>query len=269
MTGLFALWVYDLAKQQVQSDSGMSITRWEQFLSGEPNTMGDALAGFIGSLTLIWVVASVVQQSMELRAQRQEFSEMVRAQDAQVRALEAQAALFEDEKRHRAEKEISELLASLLDELAEFMSSCPKIVWKIRRRKDNLSAKLLGVEGKPEWYTDNLMLFDTLSKESFSTENALRTHFKRLAAARASLVPRAGTRKIVECPNGDLRMCGLLERLSALVDLQGKMSLADRVRFKILGIQKALEDFDLICQLPVWDERKSGEDASGSKVKQP
>lgn len=79
--------------------------------------MGDTLAGFVGSLTLIWVIASVLQQSMELRAQRREFSEMVRAQDAQVKALEAQGKLFEDEKRRRDLDAVRRYIDALLESL--------------------------------------------------------------------------------------------------------------------------------------------------------
>jgi hypothetical protein len=126
VTCLFALWVYGLASEQVQTGSGLPINRWDQFISGEPNTMGDTLAGFIGSLTLIWVVASVIQQSMELRAQRREFAEMVRAQDAQVRALEAQSRIFEDERLTRlqdsAAKELDQLLKTLHRSLKEISS---------------------------------------------------------------------------------------------------------------------------------------------------
>ncbi len=55
-------------------------------------------------MTLIWIVASVFQQSLELRAQRLEFKKMVEAQDAQVKALEAQSDIFKDERKRNNEK---------------------------------------------------------------------------------------------------------------------------------------------------------------------
>ncbi|MCB6179505.1 hypothetical protein LHP98_15385 [Rhodobacter sp. Har01] len=103
----FAWFTWTLANEVTEQD-GIESTRYEHFLSGRPNELGDTLAGFVGSLTLIWVVASVIQQSMELRAQRKEFMAMADAQGAQVRALDAQIAILQDEKRRMVEKEADE-----------------------------------------------------------------------------------------------------------------------------------------------------------------
>jgi hypothetical protein len=112
-TSVFGWYTFKLA-QEVATVGGVTASRYQHFLAGRPNEMGDTLAGFVGSLTLIWVVASVLQQSMELRAQRREFSEMVRAQDSQVRALEAQISIFQDEKRRRDQSEARELYEQYL-----------------------------------------------------------------------------------------------------------------------------------------------------------
>ena len=84
------------------------ISRWDWFFKLPPNAMGDTLAGLLGALTLIWIIASVFHQSKELgdqreimREQKREFELMVKAQNAQVCALEAQAVIFDDEKRRR------------------------------------------------------------------------------------------------------------------------------------------------------------------------
>jgi hypothetical protein len=115
-TSVFGWYTIHLA-QEVTTMDEVTASRFEHFIAGRPNEMGDTLAGFVGSLTLIWVVASVLQQSMELRAQRREFAEMVRAQDAQVSALQAQARIFEDEKASRDEQKAGEVFDELLDKL--------------------------------------------------------------------------------------------------------------------------------------------------------
>ncbi len=117
LTAGFASWVYFLA-HEVTVHGTFRATRWEHFLQGRPSELGDALAGFVGSLTLIWVVASVIQQSMELKAQRREFVEMVRAQDAQVSALEAQAEVFRDEQKSRHQEDAKETLDAALTRIA-------------------------------------------------------------------------------------------------------------------------------------------------------
>ena len=120
-TALFALYTWHLAIEVV-TIGDITQTRFQHFLAGAPNSMGDTLAGFIGSLTLIWVVASVVQQSMELRAQRREFSAMAKAQDAQVEALKSQTALLEDERLRRNQSVASDYIETLLISLKEVLS---------------------------------------------------------------------------------------------------------------------------------------------------
>lgn len=122
LTALFIWWAWSLALE-VTLEGGISGKRWEHFLSGRPNELGDTLAGFVGSLTLIWVVASVFQQSMELRAQRQEFEEMAEAMKQQVEAMKAQSdllvfqrtALEQNQAKDNLERSLSMLVASLRD----------------------------------------------------------------------------------------------------------------------------------------------------------
>lgn len=63
------------------------IYRWQQFMRLPPNAMADTLSGIGATLTLIWVVASVFQQSLELRAQREEFRKMAEKQGEQSAVL--------------------------------------------------------------------------------------------------------------------------------------------------------------------------------------
>ena len=62
---------------------GEQLYRWQQFMRLPPNAMADTLSGIGATLTLIWVVASVFQQSLELRAQREEFRKMAEKQGEQ------------------------------------------------------------------------------------------------------------------------------------------------------------------------------------------
>jgi hypothetical protein len=67
---------------------------------------------------LIWVVASVFQQSKELKAQRREFEQMSHAMQAQVRAMQEQTLLLEDERRRRDHESAKHILNELLSKLA-------------------------------------------------------------------------------------------------------------------------------------------------------
>ncbi len=122
VTAAFARSVYQLANEvSIQGD--ISATRWEHFLNGQPNELGDTLAGFVGSLTLIWVVASVIQQSMELKAQRREFAKMVEAQDAQVRALQAQADIFLNDLEMRMQSQAAKKFHQMMEHIWTWIES--------------------------------------------------------------------------------------------------------------------------------------------------
>jgi hypothetical protein len=83
--GVFLL-VGLLAFGSVRVDE-VEIYRWQQFMRLPPNAMADTLSGIGATLTLIWVVASVFQQSLELRAQREEFRKMAEKQGEQSAVL--------------------------------------------------------------------------------------------------------------------------------------------------------------------------------------
>jgi hypothetical protein len=101
---------------------------WATFLTLSPNEVGDTLAGFAGALAFIWIVVTVWLQSSELaqqrevlREQKEEFKLMVAAQNAQVRALEAQALILENEQKQRNEIHAEKTLYALYDALADRM----------------------------------------------------------------------------------------------------------------------------------------------------
>jgi autonomous glycyl radical cofactor GrcA len=111
---------------------------WERFWASKPNEIGDTLAGFAGTLAFIWIVVTVWLQSTELaeqrevlREQKEEFKLMVSAQNAQVRALEAQAAVFEHEKTMRVEAGQDQLVNSLLWALERDIVDAVDTYWDI------------------------------------------------------------------------------------------------------------------------------------------
>ncbi|MCI2394309.1 hypothetical protein [Aliiroseovarius sediminis] len=92
-------------------------TKWDYIKKAQPNEIGDTLAGVAGTLAFVWIVVTVWLQATELREQRQEFSRMATAQEAQTSVLEKQKEIFEDEKcqrdETRAEAELTEMVKQL------------------------------------------------------------------------------------------------------------------------------------------------------------
>jgi len=88
--------------------------KWRHLYVAPPNEVGDTLAGLAGVLAFIWLIGTVLLQSIELREQRKEFREQRKATQDMARAMAAQAAIFEDEKRQRDEQRAEELFDQLL-----------------------------------------------------------------------------------------------------------------------------------------------------------
>ncbi|WP_299082313.1 hypothetical protein [uncultured Ruegeria sp.] len=114
-------------------------TKWTYFLKATPNEVGDTLAGFAGALAFIWLIATVWLQSQELAEQRKELREqrlatqdMAIAQGKQVKLLELQGKIFEEEQKQRIEDraatEFNNLLTQLDEELA--LGRLNSFAWK-------------------------------------------------------------------------------------------------------------------------------------------
>jgi hypothetical protein len=70
-TKLFLLSVVILALFPQKSESEWSWRIWS-FLISPPNEIGDTLAGIAGALAFLWIIVTVMLQSKELAAQREE-----------------------------------------------------------------------------------------------------------------------------------------------------------------------------------------------------
>lgn len=92
-------------------------TKWSVFWNAPPNVVGDTLAGVAGVLAFLWIIVTVLLQSKELAAQRQElkqarkeYAKMADAQDEQVQQMSVQAKIFKDEQRQRDEARADRVL---------------------------------------------------------------------------------------------------------------------------------------------------------------
>ncbi len=104
-------------------------TKWSAFLAASPNEVGDTLAGFAGALAFVWLIATVVLQGQELREQRLEFEKMADAQAEQVKVLEKQREIFEDEQKQRnelaAKEELDELIKLIGKTIRRYTDASP------------------------------------------------------------------------------------------------------------------------------------------------
>ena len=106
------------------------ILKFDQFRNLRPSEMGDTLAGIFSALAFIWIIVTVFLQSNELKEQRHEFEaqriatqEMAKAQGAQVKLLQVQAEIFEEEQKQRLEEYASLESEAINSQLHVLLSS--------------------------------------------------------------------------------------------------------------------------------------------------
>ena len=240
-TVVFGMWALGLFRGIVTIES-LTASRWAHFLNSGPNEMGDTLAGFVGSLTLIWVVASVVQQSMELRAQRHEFSAMAKAQEAQVRALQIQAEIFKDEQIGRRylqkEREINVKLENLIAQLC-FETS---ITEPLRLEEGDSVSEINFFYGP----NDDEIGGSTIDER---IREASRTIFRVRNALSKAL---AGDAVVKEYCRRKVYYQHIIELLDQILENHDELSNDQRLRLELIGINAIKRTLNEMFEFPIW-----------------
>ena len=105
--------------------AGRCTERWRLLLTAPANEVGDTLSGIGSVLAFIWLVMTAWMQSMELREQRKELRAQRDEWAKMSKALDAQARIFEDERRSRSEQESDKQLEALLERVVDLSDRGP------------------------------------------------------------------------------------------------------------------------------------------------
>lgn len=131
-TKLFLTFVGIMALLFQKEDGEWSWRIWS-FLTSPPNEIGDTLAGIAGALAFLWIIVTVMLQSKELAAQRdelrlarKEFSRMADAQQQQVDLLVQQGSIFAEEQKQRAESRAEKVFEAKLKSIQVKITEAPK-----------------------------------------------------------------------------------------------------------------------------------------------
>lgn len=207
-------------------------TNWAWFLDSKPNEIGDTLAGFAGALAFIWIVSTVWLQSNELSEQREvlqeqkeEFKLMVAAQNAQVKALEAQAEIFRDEKLGRDELKAENYLSELLEAVVVGMREAEKVqIWDSRQ---TMGSQLVFLDYNVFAVVRTSSTLATIERGIEQLEEFLDQYEKGHLGISKS-VSRDSIKHVDT----------LSDALSDILQLEPKLSDAQRQRMRNLGIRK-------------------------------
>ncbi len=119
--------------------------KWRHLYAAPPNEVGDTLAGLAGVLAFIWLIATVLLQSVELSEQRrvlalqkEEMEEQRIATQEMASAMGSQSQIFLDEQRQRdeirAKNLLDEKLFSVVDNLQR---SYHNFKWKVNWQREH------------------------------------------------------------------------------------------------------------------------------------
>lgn len=244
---------------EVCGEAGLCQSRAEVFLNSSPNEIGDALAGFAGTLAFIWIIVTVLLQSHELAAQRaelrltrEEFARQRQATEDMARALGTQAEIFEDERKYRSETRAEKLLQARLDELKIALLAASEAVWMVSLEvRENLSEKLSQQQGVQRDQQISLikthklvrspgMVVASFSELQIYAERNLQLISSAKSEARLRAEPR---RKSV------LKALHLIRQI---IDLKTDLSAEQRVRLQMTKLDELEATLSVAIKSDIW-----------------
>jgi len=219
-------------------------SKLDLFWGASPNEMGDALAGIAGGLVLIWVIAATFMQSRELRQARDEYAKMAKA-------LNAQAEIFKDEQRERAEaraeRELNQLIRSLSRKV-EYLSRFQKPFLATASVDSDFYKK-----GEEVAFTIFSEDFCTLSEEAQIEDLGrcfLITVFRRgLIGPSSSATQRLTLKEDVQ----EMR-----HLISDAVELEGRLAPDQKIRLRRFHLDDAITHLDKALETNLWSENLDG-----------
>ena len=211
-------------------------SKFAAFWSAPPNEIGDTLAGFAGALAFVWIIVTVMLQSKELKAQREELrltrsemEEQRKATQDMARSMAIQADVFEQEKRDRQMLRADEDLAELLEDLffAFRRNGITNLYWYTE--PENHETPWSGRAGTA--------LVSGFTQVSFS-DDALIHWSRQLPEQVAILEGLLSEGSFVEVPDDKNSVQDLLDRIRKIHKIKANASVAMRVRLERIPLRK-------------------------------
>lgn len=218
--------------------------KFQLLLQAPPNEVGDTLAGFAGTLAFLWIIVTVMLQSKELAAQRQELSLSRKESAKMASALKDQADIFKDEKKQRAEIAAKEVFENLLlrlgrslDVLAEL-----KVFWSWEEADGSFSHNLVA------WRQED-------------QEERIREFCHSLDGAWRFFVQEENEKEFNKKPSIHGIFEYLIRELKSIEEVVPKLSEAQQIRAIDLGLYYAADNLsDLIETSVLWEQSNAPTD---------
>jgi len=242
-TKLFLALVLFLALLPQQEEGDWSWRLWSFFIQ-PPNEIGDTLAGIAGALAFLWIIVTVMMQSKELAAQREElsltrkeFTRMAEAQSKQVELLVKQGEIFKDEQKQRMQSRQKELLERRIEGLHDLLVREPHL---------RLQAKVSKPEGSIS-QTNGRLLMDIPTDEPSVALPLIAGRLEGVLLDMQRNINEGAT--YTDWVIDDTRFDEIEHLLNAMLGQAPDLSEADRQRLKNLRVTDILYDLTSIYDL--------------------
>ncbi len=215
-------------------------------LNSSPNEFGDSLAGFAGTLAFLWLITTVLIQSRQLAAQknelewtRLEFEKMADAQEKQVEIMDVQKNIFEKEQKQREETEAKEFLESLKQRLFRQIGYLEEasLSWK--------------------WEEDDATYYANIESWSEDREERIDKFCESLSMVEHDLISKdaVGERNFISRPHLPRAAPFVENTLRKIKKILPKLSEADRNRAQDLGLDFAVDDWSALARHgEIWND---------------
>lgn len=246
LTVVFLIFVIVLMLLPNATEGGWELRLWT-FLKSPPNEIGDTLAGIAGALAFLWIIVTVMLQSRELAAQREEleltrreFKKMAEAQSQQVKLLVTQGEIFSQEQKERSENRIEELVNALMTLIVNKINdlSDEQILWRFL---------LTGSDGKQE---KHLWFIDSRSRKG-GVEQVIRNSSQDIQEFAIDIKKLLQTHSVKN--QIEMMPISYLGALAGeILSLREKLSDAQKLRISDLGISRIKISIDELRELDIW-----------------
>jgi hypothetical protein len=231
------------------------LNRYDCFLRLAPNGMGDTLAGIMGALTLVWVVASVFQQSKELKRQREELKEMSDAMAAQTKLMDQQTDILLGEQVTKRREEdvayVEELITrvSILTNHARHETGWAFTKENIKNFEEFKDGRETAMSPFGDGMLDSLLIKDNHAAQVRPQDLVIVS----VGSSVAEFLRRHKKEPIqfVEWPSGAF-VSRLNDVFQNIERTTMGLSQAQKARFDNLAIRDIAKDCKELANLPIW-----------------
>ncbi|WP_299293291.1 hypothetical protein [uncultured Tateyamaria sp.] len=233
--------------------------RFDTFLKASPNEIGDTLAGFAGSLAFIWIIVTVLLQSRELAAQREELTltrkemqEQRAATQEMAKSMGAQAEIFKDEQIQRRELQAGLLFREELELISSLLIRYRNEIVVSAKRGPPLGNLASYFFNGSDRFGVKLCLLSVPDQIALADKFAFINDYSE--SVYAALVDLIDRKAIITKSNYKMTFGEIAGRIRDAANRFQTLSSADRNFAVRTRIDESAEIFEKILDLPIWED---------------